>query len=927
MIPVSDSRISSSTSPAQAPLFVRRASSALLGGLLLASAQAHAQSAPAEAQAEATPAESDFQPLDANAGEPVAEAEGAPEAPLELAQAAPAEEGGDNEVIVHARARIEKLQEVPVSISVVEGKELDRLGAADVSAITQRAGNISWNQGNSRTSSLSIRGLGRQAQTDAQDPSVGIIVDGLAYAYNPLSSFDLTDIESVEVTRGPQGTLLGKNATLGVLNLTTRKPTFTPEAEYFVTLGHNDRLIGRAAGGGPVISNLLAWRGTFSVDKGDGDFPNNYNEDFSYRNKDKVSGRVQFLLTPSENLDALFKFELQPRQAEYYNGWVFYTPTPTTYADGSVNPLTTDASTRLARRWFQQNRNYSYQNDYLSQRNVNLDAQQPLVTSSRGGSAVVNWRHGDGTLTSVTGWKDYYFQARNDEGTPFDASKNGGGHVEYWQLSQELRYSNTLGELADYQGGLYLLKTSNDYDSGAGFGADAGAWFATPAQYTTLDADSNGRYLMQNALQGLNQKPLQHIRNETAALFAQLNWHLSDPLTLTTGLRFTKENRNNTVSKLIYDQGYGPELNPVAVNGVQLGGFSSYSAAGTTTDGTAYQAGDLAPGNSAAQIALADSVAQKYFNVSSYSALTANQRKQVAAAKSLRQSQIGVLWNDVKGESFSKVQPTWIVSPSYKINEDLSTYFSYQYGEKAGIAQVTNGVSNLAKPEQNSSYELGFKSSLLDNTLTLNADVFYSYIKNYQQAVFVLDAYTTGLNPPTADPVYIQATGNASRVEVKGLEIDAVYSGIPYTTVRFSGAYNDATYKRFPNLGQPAENANLKDKYRDVSGQALPGAAKWTGNFGIGYRAPVTEHKDLVINGNYAFTSRYNSDITLSSYGWTKAHGIADLSVGIGTRDQKFEASIIARNLFDENESQVKTWNSFVPVPERWVGVMFTGRI
>src|SRR5687768_15845573 len=76
-------------------------------------------------------------------------------------------------VTVRSRNRIEKLQDVPLSVSVVAGRELEKLNATDISALTQRLANISWNQGNQRTSSLSIRGIGKQGQTEAQDPAVG----------------------------------------------------------------------------------------------------------------------------------------------------------------------------------------------------------------------------------------------------------------------------------------------------------------------------------------------------------------------------------------------------------------------------------------------------------------------------------------------------------------------------------------------------------------------------------------------------------------------------------------------------------------------------------------------------------------------------------------------------------------------------------
>jgi outer membrane receptor protein involved in Fe transport len=161
-------------------------------------------------------------------------------------------------VVVRSRNRIEKLQDVPLSISVVSGTELSRLNATGIDEVLKRAGNVSWNQGNQRTSSLSIRGIGKVGQTEAQDPSVGVMVDGVFYAYNALtSSFDFTDVDNVEVTRGPQGTLLGKNASVGIIAINTKRPSFTPSADYSLAFSQRDGFKGSLAAGGPVIDDLL----------------------------------------------------------------------------------------------------------------------------------------------------------------------------------------------------------------------------------------------------------------------------------------------------------------------------------------------------------------------------------------------------------------------------------------------------------------------------------------------------------------------------------------------------------------------------------------------------------------------------------------------------------------------------------------------
>jgi iron complex outermembrane recepter protein len=895
------------------------------GAVMLASGPLHAaEPTVPELQAEIARLK---QVIAAQSGAPAADATPAPAAAA--VEAAEKEEPQTlGEVTIRSRNRLERLQDVPLSVSVVTGKELDRLQATDIKALTQRAANVSWNQGNQRTASLSIRGIGKQGQTEAQDPSVGLIVDGVNYAYNALSSsYDFTDVDAVEVTRGPQGTLLGKNTSVGVINVTTRRPSFKPDAAWSLTLGQNDTVLGRFSAGGPVVDELLAYRANLSVSKGAGDITNLNNRDITYTNKDRVSGRLQFLLTPTPDFNARVALDLQPRGGETTNGRTIYTPTPQ-YANGTF--LATDASVRLNRRWFTQQTGYTYQGNYLyggGQNAVNNDNQRPLVTGSRGAATELNWNLGSHTLTSITAYKDYHFNAVNDEGTPFDISRNSGGFWnDYKQASQELRLSSQPGGFVDYQAGLFLLGVRNKANYQKEWGNDAGAWFANNSQYALLDKNAEGRYLLQNSLDRLNMSfnspaGVQDIKNKSGALFAQANWHLSEPLTFTTGLRLTREDRQNTASSRINNNGNAPELNPVSVNNVALGGFASDKL------------GKLGAGNSAAQLTLADQLAAKYFGKSvggaagsAYNSLTADQQAQVAAAKAVRQANIGVLFDDTRAESYKGTLPAFVLSPSYKVNENLTTYASWQYGEKAGISQVTNGVSNLVKPEKTGAFEIGAKAAFLDRTLLLNANLFLMNIRDYQQGVRVLDVYTTNLNNDGTQ-YYTTATGNVPKVQAKGLEIDGAYTGIRNTTIRFSGAYNDARYKSFPNSAQPAENGYLTAPYRDVSGQALPGAAKYTANVGVDYRLPVWSNKEFHTSFNTAFTSRNNTDVTLSSYAWVPASSITDFSIGLGTRNQSFDVSLLVKNLFNNDTPLLRTWNSYTPAVPRWFGLVVSGKL
>jgi outer membrane receptor protein involved in Fe transport len=900
---------------------------AVLAGAALFSAPLYA--------AEATPTVAELQAEIARLKQIIANQGGnaatAAPAPATEATAAPAvaaveeEPQALGEVTVRSRNRLERLQDVPLSVSVVTGKELDRLNATDIKSLTQRAANVTWNQGNQRTSSLSIRGIGKQGQTEAQDPSVGLIVDGVNYAYNALSSsFDFTDVDTVEVTRGPQGTLLGKSTSVGVVAVNTRRPSFTPDASYSVTLGQLDTVQARYAGGGPVIDNLLAYRVALSATKGQGDIKNAYNPDITYTNKDRVSGRLQFLFTPTQDFSARVALDAQPRAGETTNSRTIFTPTPAVYSNGSVNTLATDNGTRLQRSWFTQQNKYTYAGNYLyggGQNVVNNDNGRPLVTGSNGATLDLNWNVAGHNLTSISAYKDYHFDASNDEGTPFDINRNSGGFWnDYRQVTQEVRLSSQPGGVVDYQTGIFLMKVNNDATYRRIWGSDAGAWFANASQYNRLYADASGRNLLLNSLDGVSMafnspSGTQHIVNKSEAVFAQANWHLTDALTLTTGARLTHENRKNEGSSSIFDSGFAPELNPAQVGSVQLNGFASDAKGG------------LAAGNTAAQLAVADAVAKKYFNAASYGSLSAAQKQQVADAKAIRASQVGVLFPLTQAQPYTGNLKSFVLSPTYKFTPDLTGYTSWQYGEKAGISQLTNGVSNLVDKERTSAFEIGVKSAFLNRSLLLNADLYLMNIRNYQQAVRVLDVYTTQLNND-GQSYYTTATGNVPKVQTKGLEFDGAWSGIKNVTLRFAGAYTNAVYKEFTNSAQPVENGYAgAAPYRDVTGSLLPGVSKWTFNVGGDYRVPLVHNLEGRASFNTAYNTRYNSDVSLSDFAWIGGSGITDLAFGIGKRDGTLDVSLIVKNAFKNHAPLAATWNSYTPAVPRWFGLSVSGKL
>jgi outer membrane receptor protein involved in Fe transport len=286
-----------------------------------------------------------------------------------------------------------------------------------------------------------------------------------------------------------------------------------------------------------------------------------------------------------------------------------------------------------------------------------------------------------------------------------------------------------------------------------------------------------------------------------------------------------------------------------------------------------------------------------------------------------------VLFNETKLEPFQETQPSYVFSPSYKVNPNLTTYFALQHGEKAGISQATNGISNLVKAEKTDAYEVGFKSTLLNNTLVFNAALFRMDIKDYQQTSQVYDQYTTTIKNDNTI-YYTNATANIPKVRTQGLELDSVYNGIEHLSLRFAGAYTDAKYVEFTNSAQPLENGDLAatQPYRDVSGEQLPGAAKVTFNIGVDYRLPVFDSKEFHTSINTLYSSKFNSDNALSSYGWIPAAYTTDLAIGLGNRKQTFDVNLIVKNLFDDDTPRLKTWNSYTPAVSRWAGISFSGR-
>ena len=175
-------------------------------------------------------------------------------------------------VVVTARRIEEVAQEVPIPVSVVSGKLIADTGAFNVNRLKELIPTVQFYSTNPRNSAINIRGLGAPfgLTNDGIEPGVGLYIDGVFYARPASATLDFLDVERIEVLRGPQGTLFGKNTTAGAINVTTRKPTFTPETRRRAQLRQPRLRAGEGVGRRARCRQKVAGRLSFSGTQRDG---------------------------------------------------------------------------------------------------------------------------------------------------------------------------------------------------------------------------------------------------------------------------------------------------------------------------------------------------------------------------------------------------------------------------------------------------------------------------------------------------------------------------------------------------------------------------------------------------------------------------------------------------------------------------------
>ncbi|MEH3123512.1 MAG: TonB-dependent receptor [Sphingomonas phyllosphaerae] len=483
------------------------------------------------------------------------------------------------DVIVTARRRAENAQRVPAALSVVGGALIDQSYTVNTQGLTTLIPTLNYSSANPRNTAFTIRGLGSSVvavsqANDGLEPGVGFYVDQVYHARPATAAFDFADIEQVEELRGPQGTLFGKNTTAGALNITTRAPSFTREGFAELSYGEHNFVQARGWASGP-ITDTVAYRISGVSTRRDGVL-DNVRTGRAANTIGTQAVRGQLLFKPDDTIQLRVIADFTNFQA---------------YCCGQVY-LRTGTSLRTANRQFGGPNGLAAQFGYappstnVYDRKTDIDGPLGVDTNEGGVSAITDWNLGPVTLTSVSAWRFWNWDAENDRdytGIPVQLSQHIPSRQD--QYSQELRLaSNGTGPLS-YVVGLYGFRQRLTGRPISIYGPAAARYLIGAVTGT------NNTPVPSNLLDGYGQDGRTDFRSLSYAAFGEVNYRFFDRLTATVGLRYTQEDKDGYYTTTVSG---GPATTNAALTSARLGVLRPQSYEAHDSDGSLSGRGNLA---------------------------------------------------------------------------------------------------------------------------------------------------------------------------------------------------------------------------------------------------------------------------------------------------------------------------------------------
>lgn len=437
------------------------------------------------------------------------------------------------EVLITARRRSEEIQKVPIPISVIGGPKIEESGSFNVNRVKELVPTVQLYSSNPRNTTLNIRGLGSTfgLTNDGIDPGVGFYVDGVYYARPAVTAMDFIDIEQIEVLRGPQGTLFGKNTTAGAFNISTRLPSYTTGGTVELSYGNFGFVQARASVTGP-LSKKLAARASFSGTQRNGTIENVRTGKF-INDMNNLGFRGQLLYNPNSKVEIILAGDVTSQR-------------PDGYAQVVAGVVETK---RAPYRRFEQiiaDLNYDLPTRNAFDRKVDHDTPWRSNNDLGGISLNADIQLGEGTLTSTTAWRYWNWGPSNDRdftGLPVLTLSQAPSRHD--QFSQEIRYAGDFSKkLSGVFGVFYLsqnLKTSPYHTEESG-----------SAQYRFSQSTTSALWATPELLEGYGIRTTSTLESVSSAVFGQLDWAITEKLHFLPGIRFNYDKKDVDFNRVTY---------------------------------------------------------------------------------------------------------------------------------------------------------------------------------------------------------------------------------------------------------------------------------------------------------------------------------------------------------------------------------------
>ncbi len=780
-------------------------------------------------------------------------------------------------MVVTAQKREEALQDVPISLTVLPEQLLQDTGVRDIKDMQILVSGLSVTSTSNETQTTArIRGVGTVGDNPGLESSVGVVIDGVYRPRNGVGFGDLGEIERIEVLKGPQGTVFGKNTSAGLINVITRRPSYSQSAEGEITVG-NFGAIGVSGAYNDALGESAAFRvyaakrtrdGFNDVVTGAG--PRNSEEDGTL---DFHSVRAQLLLEPTDTLDINFVVDYTSREEECCTA-VTTTRGPAAaivdaLAGGRGVIAVPDPSQRLT----------------YSNRNTTADVKD------KGISAEVNWEtpwFGGATLTSVTASRDWTAISASDLDfstadiwhRSFGPNSNA---VEFDTFSQEFRLTGATERL-DWMAGLYYsdedLVRHDAITMGAVYepylsiallnniAASFPAGVVNTAGAATFLSQAAGRPYGTTFV-GPGSNDVFNQNAKSTAAFTNLTFHATDALDLTLGLRYTREKK--TVDAVFDNPNGGLGCAAGLTNPAQVG--AALAARGVPA---AYI--------SAIVPTVIGYMCLPWSNVLHDGRVTHQERDEKE-------------WSGT-------------FKAAYRWNDTVMTYASAARGYKAGgfnLDRVQVGITPSADTsfpgEFVDSYEIGAKTTWQDGNLLLNAALFYQDYTDFQLNSFLGSSYVVRAIP---------------ELSTQGLDMDVLWqTSIEGLTLQGGATYTDAQYG--------------DDALPDAALSRLPGstasfAPEWQVSGSVTYEWDFASNLVGRFNVGAKYTTEYNTGSDLAPQKMQDAYALINARIGIGSRNKRWMVELWGQNLTDETYAQVGfdaplqtgSYNAFLGAPRTY---------